>query len=147
MFEMHPIGHVNSDLEGSKVAAGGTSEVCIELIRQMEPECLTGIEQFSHVLVIYYHDRIDPVTICRGARHPDHYPKAPAVGVYAQTCSNRPNRMGASIVRVVRHDQRRLYVHGLDVANNAPVLDIRPVSREWLPAGPVDQPYWIVPEG
>jgi tRNA (Thr-GGU) A37 N-methylase len=36
----------------------------------------------------------------------------------------------------------RLTVQGLDAINGTPVLDIKPVMREFLPRGEIRQPEW-----
>lgn len=34
-------------------------------------------------------------------------------------------------------------LHGLDAIDGTPVLDIKPVMREFLPRGDVRQPAWV----
>jgi len=43
----------------------------------------------------------------------------------------------------VAHEGRRLVVAGLDAIDGTPVLDIKPVMREFLPDGPVVEPSWV----
>ena len=51
--------------------------------------------------------------------------------------------LGATIVRLLRHEGRTLYISGLDAVDGTPVLDIKPVMREFLPREPVNQPAWV----
>jgi tRNA (adenine37-N6)-methyltransferase len=39
-------------------------------------------------------------------------------------------------------DGRTLQVRGLDAIDGTPVLDVKPVIREFLPRSPVRQPDW-----
>ena len=64
------------------------------------------------------------------------------MGIFAQRGSARPNRVGATIVRIVGREGRALQVAGLDAADGTPVLDIKPMMREFLPREPVRQPSW-----
>ena len=68
--------------------------------------------------------------------------RGPAVGIFAQRAKARPNRIGATIVRILGRDGGRLRVEGLDAIDGTPVLDIKPVLAEFLPSGPVRQPEW-----
>jgi tRNA-Thr(GGU) m(6)t(6)A37 methyltransferase TsaA len=105
-------------------------------------ESLEGIEEFSHVEILFIFDRVAPNKIVTGARHPRNNPAWPRVGIFAQRGKNRPNRLGATIVRVVGREGRRLTVIGLDAVGGTPVVDIKPVMREFLPREEVVQPAW-----
>jgi tRNA (Thr-GGU) A37 N-methylase len=50
--------------------------------------------------------------------------------------------LGSTIVRIVGRDGATLEVAGLDAADGSPVLDIKPVMREFLPREPVTEPAW-----
>jgi len=45
-------------------------------------------------------------------------------------------------IGTVRSSRNDLRVEGLDSADGTPVLDIKPVMREFLPHGAVRQPSW-----
>ena len=45
--------------------------------------------------------------------------------------------------RLLRVEGRTLLVAGLDAIDGTPVLDIKPVMREFLPPGEVHQPEWV----
>jgi tRNA (Thr-GGU) A37 N-methylase len=64
------------------------------------------------------------------------------VGIFAQRGKGRPNRLGVTIVEVIRREGRALTVAGLDAIDGSPVLDIKPVMAEFLPRTPVRQPEW-----
>ena len=66
----------------------------------------------------------------------------PRVGVFAQRGKGRPNRLGATICRIVSVEGTRLKVQGLDAVDGAPVLDIKPVMSGFLPRGDVKEPAW-----
>jgi tRNA (adenine37-N6)-methyltransferase len=120
----------------------GGAETRIELTDAIPGEALDGIEDFSHAEIVFVFDRVDPARIVTGARHPRNNADWPLVGIFAQRGKNRPNRIGCTIVRVLRRDGRTLFVSGLDAVDGTPVLDIKPVMAEYLPAGPVEQPEW-----
>jgi tRNA-Thr(GGU) m(6)t(6)A37 methyltransferase TsaA len=105
-------------------------------------EALFQIESFSHAEIFYYFDRVEDSKIESGARHPRNNQNWPKVGIFAQRGKNRPNRLGATIVKVLKRDGHQLYVQGLDAIDGTPVLDIKPVMKEFLPREKVTQPQW-----
>ena len=141
-IELDPIGVVRS----TRAAPGDDDwdrfETTIELASEFPPEALDGIEEFSHLEILFVFDRVTAVE--RGARHPRDNPAWPRVGIFAQRGSSRPNRLGATIVALERRAGRTLFVRGLDAFDGTPVLDIKPVMAEFLPRGPVRQPSWSV---
>ena len=60
----------------------------------------------------------------------------------AQRGKNRPYRLGVTVAQLVSLAGRALTVRGLDAVNGTPVLDVKPVMREFLPRGDVRQPAW-----
>ena len=142
MFEMHPVGHVLNSRNEQEEDCLSDNEACIRLVSQMGPDALDGIEEFSHALIIYYLDRVDPQRITRGSRHPLGNPAWPRVGIFAQYGANRPNRIATALVRILRHEGTRLYVSGLDTHPHTAVLDIKPVMQGVLPQEGFRQPDW-----
>ncbi len=137
-----PIGLVEARRTTPTDDNWGGSQATIVLDAALPEAALDGIEAFSHVEVLFLFDRVDPASIVTGARHPRGNPAWPAVGIFAQRAKNRPNRLGSTICRVVRRDGRRLVVAELDAIAGTPVLDIKPVMREFLPRGDIRQPGW-----
>ena len=59
-----------------------------------------------------------------------------------QRGKDRPNRLGVSVCRIEGVEGRDIRVRGLDAVDGTPVLDLKPVMREFLPRGDVRQPAW-----
>lgn len=114
----------------------------IELDPIFSGDALLEIETFSHAEIIYYFHLVEDARIETGARHPRNNTSLPKAGIFAQRGKNRPNRLGATIVKVLKRDGRQLHVQGLDAVDGTPILDIKPVMREFLPRGKVIQPDW-----
>ena len=119
-------------------------------------ESLDGLDAFSHAEIIFCFHLVDGSEIVYGVRHPRENPAWPKVGIFAQRGRLRPNRLGLTVVRILRREGRSLLVEGLDAVDGTPVLDIKPVMEEFLPGGPVSQPdwshellknYWSLPTG
>lgn len=142
MFEMKPVGYVETARAVVEDDFWGGTEARIVLTDVVETDALTGIEEFSHAEIIYVFDQVVPEKIVSGARHPRNNPAWPKVGILAQRGKNRPNRIGSTIVKIIRREGPVLVVSELDAVHGTPVLDIKPVMKEFLPRSAVTQPAW-----
>jgi tRNA-Thr(GGU) m(6)t(6)A37 methyltransferase TsaA len=142
MFEVTPIGYVQTVRVASEEDFWGGMESRITLTDAIASDALAGLEEFSHAEIIYVFDQVPPERIVYGAQHPRNNPAWPKVGIFAERGKTRPNRIGTTIVKIVRREERALVVAELDAIHGTPVLDIKPVMAEFLPRGPVKQPAW-----
>ena len=143
MFTVEAIGTVRAGRAAAEDDYWGEVESTIELAPQFAEEALWGLESFSHAEVLYIFHQVEPAKIVTGARHPRNNERWPKVGIFAQRGKNRPNRIGSTIVRVLGREGRRLRVAELDAIDGTPVIDIKPVMREFLPRTAVMQPVWV----
>jgi tRNA-Thr(GGU) m(6)t(6)A37 methyltransferase TsaA len=105
-------------------------------------ESVLGLDEFSHIEVVFVFDQRDPAAVQTGARHPRSNPDWPSVGIFAQRNSNRANLLGVTTCRLLSLDGLTLTVRGLDAIEGTPVLDIKPYVREYAPRGEFRQPQW-----
>ena len=118
---------------------GVISEITLD--QTLPAESFDGIEGFSHAEILFRFDQVANDKILF-SRHPRGNTDWPKVGVFAQRNKDRPNHIGLTVVRIVKRDGRSLFVEGLDAIDGTPVLDIKPVMREFLPREPIRQPDW-----
>jgi len=143
-YTVRPIGHVSSARSSRIDDDWGTVESVIRLDEgRFTPDSLAGLEEFSHVEVIFVFDRFDEDRVTTGARHPRGNEAWPRVGIFAQRASSRPNRLGVTTCELVAVDGLDVRVRGLDAIDATPVLDIKPHVREFEPRTAVRQPAWI----
>jgi len=103
---------------------------------------VAGLQEFSHIEIVFVFDQVEPADIERGARHPRGNLSWPAVGIFAQRAKMRPNRIGVTVCRLLEVDGLVLRVAGLDAIDGTPVLDIKPYMSEFGARGEVRQPPW-----
>lgn len=144
MIELNPIGVIRNSRQVPEDDNWGKIESEIRIGDELGEEALSEIESFSHIEVIYYFHLVDEHKIETGARHPRNNASWPKVGILAQRGKNRPNRLGITIAKLLRREGRSLFVAGLDTIDGTPVLDIKPVMREFLPQDEIRQPDWSV---
>lgn len=138
-----PIGYVKNERKEMRDDYWGkvTSEIIIA--DNLPDDCLDGIDTFSHLEIIFYFDKADAGGAVYGAAHPRGNSAWPRVGIFAQRKKDRPNHLGITIVKLVSREGRMLTVQGLDADNGTPILDIKPVVKEFLPNEEVTQPMWM----
>jgi len=141
-MEVHPIGFVESSRATAEDDGWGSEQACIRLSGEFSARAFEGLAEFSHVEVLFVFHQVNPASVVLGARHPRNNPSWPAVGIFAQRARSRPNRLGSTICRIVRVVDTQLFVADLDAIDGTPVLDLKPVMREFLPREPVRQPEW-----
>jgi tRNA-Thr(GGU) m(6)t(6)A37 methyltransferase TsaA len=142
MIGVEPIGWVRAERRSREDDFWGGAECRIELADGYGADALQGIEDFSHAEILFLFHHVDERNVVRGARHPRNNPEWPRVGIFAQRAKNRPNRIGSTVVRILRRDERVLVVAELDAVDGTPVIDIKPVMKEFLPREEVRQPNW-----
>jgi tRNA-Thr(GGU) m(6)t(6)A37 methyltransferase TsaA len=114
----------------------------IELAPNIPTEAFNCIEDFSHLEIIYYFNQVDAANIVFSGR-PRGNPNYPLAGIFAQRKKDRPNKIGLCTVELVEHTERIIKVKNLDAIDGSPVLDIKPVFKEFQPKGTLKQPGWV----
>ncbi len=91
------------------------------------PDAIRGIEQFSHLWLIWgFNERSDSLTV-----RPPRLGGNTRVGVFATRSPFRPNPIGLTSVRLLRLEtvseaSRELIVSGADIMDGTPIFDIKP---------------------
>ncbi|HQW12986.1 MAG TPA: SAM-dependent methyltransferase [Saprospiraceae bacterium] len=114
----------------------------IELADDIPTEAFDNITDFSHLEIIYYLDKVAQKGILFSGR-PRGNPAYPSMGIFAQRKKDRPNTLGLTTVELIAHTGRTIKVKYLDAIDGTPVLDIKPVFREFQPQTAIRQPSWV----
>ncbi|HHB51841.1 MAG TPA: tRNA (N6-threonylcarbamoyladenosine(37)-N6)-methyltransferase TrmO [Saprospiraceae bacterium] len=141
-IELEPIAYIKSEFEGfdRKITRDSLSEIV--LTDDFSEDALYGIEQFSHLEIIwYFHLAFKPV---KELVFPRGNSDLPQMGIFAVRGPHRPNHIATTIVRLIKKDKKTLTVYGLDAVDGTPVLDIKPVPIMFLPGEIVQQPDWVM---
>ena len=114
----------------------------IELADHIPTEAFSNISGFSHLEIIYFFDRVKTEDIVFSGR-PRGNPDYPLTGIFGQRKKDRPNAIGLCTVELLEHKNRSIIVKYLDAIDGTPVLDIKPVMREFQPKSEIIQPGWV----
>jgi tRNA-Thr(GGU) m(6)t(6)A37 methyltransferase TsaA len=121
----------------------GDVEATIELdASQFDPDVTAGLDEFSHLDVVYVFHLVPDEKIETRARHPREREDWPLVGIFAQRAKGRPNRIGVTTCEIVAVDGLSVKVRGLDAIDGTPVLDLKPYMDEFAPRSRVREPQW-----
>ena len=142
MINLSPIAFVKNIRAEIQDDHWGDVVSIIELDSAFSEDALFQIESFSHSEIVFYFHLVNEDKIETGARHPRNNESWPKVGIFAQRGKNRPNRLGVTTVKILKREGRQLFVQGLDAIDGTPVLDIKPVIKEFLPREEIRQPVW-----
>ena len=142
-INLEPIGIVHNERKVIEDDNWGNIISTIKLDQKiLDSSALDGLNQFSHVEVIFYMDQVKPEKIIYDARFPRNNPEFGKYGILAQRGKNRPNQIGVSFAEVILANDLTLQVKGLDAIDKTPVLDIKPCFKEFLPRKEIHQPLW-----
>ncbi len=114
----------------------------IQLAEGIPEEAFDGITSFSHLHIIFYMDKVKDEKAIAQSRHPRNDVYLPRVGTYAQRNKNRPNKLGLSTVQLISRAGRTIRVKYLDAIDGTPILDIKPVMKNFQPKGTIREPHW-----
>jgi tRNA-Thr(GGU) m(6)t(6)A37 methyltransferase TsaA len=96
------------------------------LINKEYIDCLDGIEDFSHIVVLFWTHKIPDKARQIKKVHPAGLKRMPIKGIFATRSPVRPNPICKTTVRLIERKGATLIVGGLDAINNTPVIDIKP---------------------
>jgi tRNA-Thr(GGU) m(6)t(6)A37 methyltransferase TsaA len=122
---MQSIATVHSPFTKDGVRMSRRDIIAQIVVREDLAAALTGIEEWSHLIVLFWMDRLaeKPHPL---AMHPRHRADLPKVGVFCARGRERPNPIGLAIVELLKRDKNVLTVKALDAYDGSPVLDIKP---------------------
>jgi tRNA-Thr(GGU) m(6)t(6)A37 methyltransferase TsaA len=143
MFTPQPIGFVTSPFtDTAAIPKGlGAQHEAEGVLKILPPFALglTGIEGYSHLIVLWAFDRsgdfdgFDLMVTPPSDDRPH--------GVFSTRSPRRPNPIGLTVVELLRREDAQLYVRGVDMLDGTPILDIKPylssippekLRRGWL---------------
>ncbi len=134
-INLKPIGFVNVDLSEDEIKSSldGVRGV-VEIYPEYE-DGLHGIEDFSHIILIAYLHKVSEnqrktlkVRPRRWLRYGIDISDIPQVGVFCTDSPHRPNPIAITIVHLIKRERNKLFVEGLDLYNNTPIIDIKPYT-------------------
>ncbi len=161
-MELQAVGVVRSEIKEPMLLAGlADLELAerMELIREYHEktkntvceieifppwiDLLDGLEEFSHILVLYWPHLIDPERRKLKKVHPMGRKDLPVQGIFATCSPARPNPVLVSAVPLIERDGNILKVQGFEAVDGSPVVDIKPYVKNYYAAENPAVPEWM----
>ncbi|MBS7632961.1 tRNA (N6-threonylcarbamoyladenosine(37)-N6)-methyltransferase TrmO [Candidatus Bathyarchaeota archaeon] len=106
-------------------------------------EGLKGIEEYSHIIILYWMHLRDNEKDRRTLQvFPRRYKVNVKTGVFACRSPSRPNPIGLSVVELLEKKTCILRVQGLDALEGSPIIDIKPYVPSIDSVANVSAPKW-----
>ena len=137
---LNPVGIVRSEIKTPSLKAHSgdlnretdetpsqSSEVISEI--EIDPQyksLLDGVEDFSHLLVLYWAHLVKSEGRSLDKVHPMGRKDMPLTGIFATCSPARPNSVLVIAVKLLERNDTVLRVSGLDAVDGSPVIDIKP---------------------
>src|SRR3989344_1631928 len=138
-IKVKPLGRAKNSV--NKPTLPDWKDVVTEiLIDKNYSKGLDGIEDYSHVIIVYW---MDKEAECHLKHHPQGRKDVPFIGIFACRCPQRPNRIAISTVELVGRKGNSIIVKGLDIVSGTPILDIKPYAPYYDEVKNARVPDWV----
>jgi tRNA (adenine37-N6)-methyltransferase len=136
---LRPMAVVRNSVSAPQTSGWEQVESSLTLVEGLSPEMLSDLSSFSHLIVVFWLDRL-----------PDDRPRphrievdGSARGVLATRSQLRPSPIGVSVVSLLAIDGPTLKVRGLDALDGTPVLDVKPYIPYYDSVQSASVPAWV----
>lgn len=141
-MNLSPIGSVKSPV--AEASDENWGDVVAEIhLKDSLATGLRGIEQFSHLIIIFFMHRSTFNPAVHLVRRPQGRGDMPEIGIFAQRAKHRPNPIGITAVELMGRKGNVLKVRGLDAIDGTPVLDIKPYFPVFDRVDETVVPDWV----
>jgi tRNA-Thr(GGU) m(6)t(6)A37 methyltransferase TsaA len=107
-------------------------------------DALKGIDGFSHIILLYWahlRDNEKEKSILQVV--PRGHANCVKVGVFACRSPSRPNPIGLCVVKLMKVEDCRLTVKGLDAFEGSPIIDVKPYIQRRDAVTKAYAPEWL----
>lgn len=134
-YHIYPIGRVHQE-----------DDACWIDVFEPYRAGLHGIEQFSHVTVLFWcHEKSTPQDRSTLRVHPCGDEANPQTGVFATRSPARPNPIAVSVCRLLHVRPSRIDLASIDALDQSPVVDIKGYFPDSTRGENIVIPQWRYP--
>ena len=127
-YRVQAIGYVQRSPQPGDSDFVDPTETCHLVIDQRWEPGLTGIEEYSHLVVVFWLDRATRRRVAGPLGSAEGNTLLPPVGFFALRTPRRPNPIGIACPRLLGRNGNILEVSGIDAWHNTPIIDIKGYS-------------------
>ncbi|WJE50875.1 tRNA (N6-threonylcarbamoyladenosine(37)-N6)-methyltransferase TrmO [Bacillus cereus] len=141
-INMVTIGEVDSSID-EKVYSNWGGVISNLRIYPEYIEGLTGLDEYSHAIIIFYMNDFKEENEKSWIRKPRGLSDFDEKGCFAQRTKHRPNPLGITTVKILAIEDNVITVKGLDANDHTAILDIKPYIVEFDVRNNVRVPSWM----
>lgn len=119
-FTVNEIGVIYNDYINPKI-----------VVHEQYLDCLQGVNGFSHLMILWWADKLDQPEIRSVYKFDKPYVYGPkTIGVFGTRSPVRPNLIATSTIQVkeIDYEQGIIYTDYIDADDQTPLLDIKPYT-------------------
>ncbi|MBN1358686.1 tRNA (N6-threonylcarbamoyladenosine(37)-N6)-methyltransferase TrmO [Candidatus Bathyarchaeota archaeon] len=147
---LKPIGVVHTNASDKQVKEEHRKiEATVEVFPKFK-EALQGLDGYSHLFIMSYLHKLRPEQIGplkvkprRATKRGFKLEELPTLGVFALDSPTRPNPIGLTLVRLLKRQDGRLFISGIDLFDGTPVIDIKAYQPDYE-AKKYSMPEWYL---
>ena len=139
VITLKPLGVAKNSVKKPSLSGWGDLVTNIVIKKKYE-RGLDGMEDYSHIIVLYW---LDQEKECHLKHHPQGKTDVPYIGIFACRCPQRPNPIGMSTVPLISRRGNVLKVKGLDILNGTPILAVKPYWPVYDKVEKATIPLWV----
>ena len=138
-INLEPVGFVQTEAVGKEVR--DNTVISQIIFREELTEALEGVEEFSHLFVLFWLNEMSDEDRKIMKVHPRGRSGMSLLGIFATRTPHRPNPIGLTRVKILNVKGNIITVQGLDAYDGTPVLDIKPFDS-WDTTEDFKVPEW-----
>lgn len=161
-IRLHPVGVIRNSIKEQMIKSDANGielqerlkqvREKLKIIRNMISELiidpslegiLDGIEEYSHIFVLYWAHEIPHESRKLKKVHPMGRKDIPLKGIFATCSPARPNPILLTAVKLIERNGNILKVQGLEAIDGSPVIDVKPYVQSYHAAENPKVPEWI----
>ncbi|KQC10410.1 MAG: tRNA-Thr(GGU) m(6)t(6)A37 methyltransferase TsaA [Methanolinea sp. SDB] len=133
-------GELHDNMKRVHSSQAESSEI---VIRNDLAGILDGIEEYSHIIVLYWAHKVQESRRTLTKVHPMGRKDYPIQGIFSTCSPARPNPVLMTVARLKERKGNVLTVTGLDAVDGSPVIDIKPYVGRFYPDEDIRIPDWM----
>lgn len=161
-FILNPIGFIRSEIREPALRSDKDGITLTEKLRHVKAErdkirtmiseivivptyeeALEGIEEYSHILILFWAHKVPNESRKLTQVHPMGLKEIPKRGIFATCSPARPNPVLLTAVKLLERKGNILKVLGLEAVDGTPVVDVKPYVKGYHNAENPKSPEWM----
>jgi len=120
------------------------SKTYLEISERYSPG-LKSLDEFSHVMVLWWADKFDNAQYRTALRTHPPYATNRLTGIFATRAEYRPNPIALTTCKIIEVNEKEgiMEVSGMDAFDGTPIIDLKPYTPSFDRVKEVEIPLWL----